>query len=137
MALIPINRNPSLRMLRQFGLIWLVAFGLLAAAAWRRGDTTAAAALGAVAALVPALGWGFPPLLRWVYLAATYATWPIGWVVSHLLLGLVYYGLLTPIGLALRLAGKDLLQRRFDPAASSYWLRRPAPPEKQRYFRQF
>ena len=49
-----------------------------------------------------------------------FAVFPIGWVVSHLLLGVVYFLVLTPIGLTLRALGRDPLERRFDQSASSY-----------------
>ena len=71
-----------------------------------------------------------------------YATWmlmvlPLGWTVSHVLLGLVYFGVITPIGLGLRLLGRDLLGRRADPEASTYWQQRPPSADSRRYMRQF
>jgi hypothetical protein len=52
-------------------------------------------------------------------------------------LAMVYYGIFTPIGLGLRLMGRDPLRRRFDPQARSYWVDRRAPADVKRYFRQF
>jgi hypothetical protein len=66
-----------------------------------------------------------------------YAAYPIGWTISHLLLLIVYYVILTPVGLAMRLAGRDPLDRSPDPAAESYWVRRTPPDSPARYFRQF
>ena len=49
-----------------------------------------------------------------------------------------FVGLLfTPIGLAMRLVGRDPLRRRFDRQASTYWIKRPEQDETGRYFRQF
>jgi hypothetical protein len=62
---------------------------------------------------------------------------PIGWVISHVILAVIYYLVLTPIGLLLRAAGRDLLARRRDPTAESYWIDRGAKPEVERYFRQY
>ena len=50
---------------------------------------------------------------------------------------MVYFLVITPIGLAMRLAGRDLMSRRFDPGAESYWLPHKADKDAGRYFRQF
>ena len=42
-----------------------------------------------------------------MFLGWMYAAFPIGWTISHLLLLAVYYFVLTPVGLALRLTGRD------------------------------
>jgi hypothetical protein len=44
----------------------------------------------------------------------------IGWLNSRILLGLVFYGLLTPISLLMVLLGKRPLQLKFDPKAETY-----------------
>lgn len=72
---------------------------------------------------------------------AVYGAWmragrPAGWVVSRVLLAAVFYGVITPIGLMLRLGGRDLLGLRLDRGASSYWRVR-GPGEGGRYFRQW
>jgi hypothetical protein len=72
-----------------------------------------------------------------------YETWsllflPLAWSVSSLLLVLVYYGVLTPIGLVLRLVGRDPLHREFDRSAASYWVKRDEMAvDPDRYFCQF
>ena len=79
-----------------------------------------------------------PGLMRMVFLGMSYLTWPIGFVVSHVVLALVYYLVLTPIGLLMRLFGYDSMKRRFDPEAPSYWVERPAAGfDIRRYLRQF
>jgi hypothetical protein len=51
---------------------------------------------------------------------------------------LLFFGVVTPIGVAMRLAGRDPLRRRHDPSASSYWiLRRPPGPSPVSMRRQF
>ena len=57
--------------------------------------------------------------------------------VGFVALLLVYYGLVTPIGLVFRLMGRDPLQRRFDRALDSYWIRRRSSLPAKRYFQQF
>lgn len=72
-----------------------------------------------------------------VYRAWMLAALPTGWVVSHVLLGLVYYGVITPIGLFLRLLGRDLLGLRMERGAASYWRERGPGEGAGRYFRQW
>ena len=43
---------------------------------------------------------------------------------NPLLLGLLFFGVFTPLGLLMRLGGRDLMKRRFEPGALSYWVRR-------------
>lgn len=48
-------------------------------------------------------------------------------IVSPVVMGLLYVVGIVPIGLLLRLTGYDPLRRRFDPAASTYWITRTPP----------
>jgi len=48
-----------------------------------------------------------------------------------------YFGLITPLGLVFRLIGRDLLCRRFDPKARSYWVPHQQAKKVERYFQQF
>lgn len=59
-----------------------------------------------------------------------YAAWVafgkgIGWVVSHVIMTLIYFAVLTPIALIMRLFGHDPLRLRPDPGLESYWIDRP------------
>jgi hypothetical protein len=71
-----------------------------------------------------------------VFIGWMVAAYPIGWVLGHVMLGVVFFLVLTPIALVLRAAGRDPLQRRFDTASASYWQERAAS-DRSRYFRQF
>jgi hypothetical protein len=62
---------------------------------------------------------------------------PIGWTVSHLLLGSIFYGVITPIGLLLRASGHDPMMRKFDRNASSYWIDHRTGGDPTSYLRQF
>lgn len=62
----------------------------------------------------------------------------IGKITSPIFLALFYYGLLTPLALAMRIRGKDFLRLRTDRAATSYWIPRVPPgPEPSSLRRQF
>jgi hypothetical protein len=65
------------------------------------------------------------------------AVFPIGWVVSHTVFAAVYFLVITPIGLALRAAGHDPMERKWNPQSATYWKPREEPPAPSRYFRQF
>lgn len=134
MALLELNLAPHRRQLRTFGLAAAVLAGVLAALCWRTAPV-GAMTLAAVAMLSLAVSLLAPGLLRWPFIVATLIAWPLGFVLSWVLLAAVYYGVFTPIGLARRLFG-DSLERTLDPAASTYWKQRPAPRSADSYFRQ-
>ena len=138
MSLISVNRNPSRRQLRQFGILWLVFLGVLGALSYfKSGNHQAAAVFWAVSVLVPIFGWIFPAFMRIVFLALSYAAFPIGFVVSHVILALVFYLVLTPVGLLMRLLGHDPMDRHIDSETESYWTERTDNTEVKRYFHQF
>ena len=78
------------------------------------------------------------PVLKPVYIGWMTFAFALGWVNTRLFLGLFFYLILTPMGLLVRLLGKDLLDERIDRKASSYWKKRdPAPPDPSRFERMF
>lgn len=136
--MIRVEHHPERGQLLIFGLLWLLFFCFWGTSSWwKSGMQWRAAALWAAAFVVPAAGLVWPEFLRRVYLAASYATLPIGIIASSLVLIFIYYGVLTPIGLALRLTGYDPMRRSFDRAANSYWIRRKTDDAPERYFKQF
>jgi hypothetical protein len=59
-------------------------------------------------------------------------------ITSPIILGIMFFGVITPVGWLMRLAGKDLLRMKFDRDAPSYWIRREPPgPDKASLKRQF
>ena len=136
MSLIRINRNPNRRQLLVFGAAWLGVLGIAGCASWLRGRHPAADVLWALAVCVPLVGLGFPAVLRYAYLGLSYATYPIGFVVSYLVLAFAYFLVLTPIGLAMGLFRYDPLSRKFDPEAKSYWTPRDKTKTVESYFNQ-
>ncbi|MEW5977283.1 MAG: SxtJ family membrane protein [Acidobacteriota bacterium] len=137
--MIEINRNPSLSELRQFGLLWLPLFFIVAAGLfWFRWQAPLPALIASGAAV---LSWAVtaaaPQRMRPVYVGWMRAAYPVGWLIAHLLLSVIYFVILTPIGLVMRLSGRDALQRRFDRGAASYWTPRPTQATMKSYFRQF
>jgi hypothetical protein len=125
------------RTLRQFAGLWVVVFAALAC--WQylgRGHQTAATLLAVLAVGVGLPGLAWPAFIRPVFTTATAVTYPIGWVVSHLVLGALYYGVFTPVALWFRLTGRDALARRKRPDLSSHWVPKATPADVRSYFRQ-
>jgi hypothetical protein len=139
MALLPFNANPTRRELRQFASLWLpLSCVAVAAVLWKAGFSNATS--GVVAATGAALGivgWLRPDLFRPIFVAWLAAAYPIGWVVSHVVLAILYFGVLTPIGLTLRLFGRDPMTRRWDRDATTYWTPHRGSTDDSAYFRQY
>lgn len=124
--------------LRRFGLVVGGVFALLGSwAAWR-GKSIAPWLLTPGAVLF-VLGVLLPVSLRRIYLVWMSIALVLGLIVSTLLLTGFFYFVVTPVGLAARLFGKDFLNRRFEPHRDSYWIRRTPSPgaAKRNYEQQF
>lgn len=123
--------------LRQFGLMSLVVFG--GWAAWRAytGRVDAMTyGLGAAGGGLGLVGLAAPTLLRPVFTAWMAAAFPIGWVVSRVVLAALYYLVFTPIAIVFKVIGRDPLHRR-KPTTATFWLPKPAPSSSSQYFKQF
>jgi hypothetical protein len=148
MALVQINWRPDRNELRKFGFISVVAFGCLGAWLFFRASIFGISLSPQTAKIAAYVCWALaggslagsltvPEALRPLYVTLTAVSLPIGFVVSHLLMAVVFYGLLTPIALFFKIVGRDALQRRLEPSAKSYWQTRSVVEDRARYFRQF
>jgi TRAP-type C4-dicarboxylate transport system permease small subunit len=139
MALIELKLDPTRRELRIFGLVLFpVFFALVGLMTWKIvGSLQAAVIIWSVALGITLVGLASLTFMRAVYVGWMYAAYPIGWTISHVMFATVYYLLITPIGLTMRLAGRDLLKLRLDRSSRSYWIRRKPAEDLDRYFRQF
>ena len=135
--MIAIQWNPSTKQLRQFAGIWFPAFCALVG--WSIGHKTghwSEVEIGWVlAGLLSVGGLVLPALIRPIFVGLILLTFPIGWVVSHLLLGLIFYGVVTPIGLILRISGHDPLQLK-KPGGNTVWKTSVGKTDATRYLRQ-
>jgi len=138
MAVLEINWNPSDKQLRQFALLLAAMLaGLTGWLIWKSHPPVWAAAAGAAAAVAGASGVFRPRLMRAVYVGWMVAVFPLGWLISHLLLAAIYYLVITPIGMLMRWCGYDPMQRRQDRQATTYWQARQENDDPQRYFKQY
>jgi len=136
-AMISVQWNPERKQLRQFAGIWFPAF--CAFVGWIVGKKTGhwggVELAWMVCGAVALAGFIFPPLIRPVFVGLILLTYPIGWVVSHLLLGAIFYLLFLPIGLVLRWTGHDPLQLR-PPVGNSLWRTPVGKTDPASYLRQ-
>jgi len=133
-----INTDRSPRELRLFALGWIVLIGVVGAMIWRHsGSTDYSVLVWTGGGAIGVAGLVAPAVIRPVYLALAYGTFPIGWTVLHFLMAVVYFIIVSPTGLLLRLTGRDPLQLKRDRSVESFWLDRKVPTDKGRYFRQF
>ena len=135
--MIDIQWNPKKKQLRQFAGIWFPAFcGLIG---WivgaKSGHWGAVQAAWVVCGVQALLGVCFPAAIRPVFVGLILLTYPIGWVVSHLLLGAIFYLLFLPIGLVLRITGHDLLQLK-PPPGNTLWKTPVGKTDPASYLRQ-
>lgn len=145
--MIELDWNPNRDTLRRFGWIAVAGFSFFALLAWKEwllfalglgGARTTVAALFATLALLS----GFfslvaPRANRPIYLGLALLSFPIGFVLSYVIMGFLFYGLITPVGLFCRLLGRDTMKRRFEPDAASYWSDCRPERSKESYFKQF
>ena len=131
------KNKSDIKQLRNFGL--MVAGIFAAIGLWPaliRGDDPRLWALVLASLLV------IPALVVPMSLGSVYRGWMtvgyvLGWINTRAILGVIFYGLFTPIGMVRRfLLAKDSMHRRFEPEADTYRVvRQPRPSSHMR--RQF
>src|SRR5262249_39911540 len=129
-----ISWHPSNKMLRQFGLLGLGVFGLLGF--WQyfqHHHHVAGTIIGGLGLVLGGLGALHPRSLKPIFVGWMVVAFPIGWVVSHLLLGAVFFGLILPMALVFKLVGRDALMRRPQPGRATYWLPKLQPADAGNY----
>ena len=122
---------------RVFAVCQLALAGLVAWWLSSRGYSTFATGLVCVSAVVAVVGLVKPRWTAPLYAAWMLAAFPIGWVMSYVVASVVYFVVVTPIGLIARAVGRDAMGRSFDPDTHTYWRETPNADEPKQYFRQF
>lgn len=114
---------------RSFGLVFTVVFVLVGLWPVFFGGAARYWALG-IAAVFLIASFARPALLAPLNRIWTKFGLLLSRVVNPIVMGLLFYSTITPIGLVMRLFGKDPLRLRFEPEAASYWIERepPGPP---------
>ncbi len=142
MSMVHVNWHPDARELRKFGLTVLIGLGLVGALLWcgfwpfGEPNARAATVVWVVGAVIGGLGLtGMPVALPgyWLWMSIAFV---MGNIMSRVVLTLFYVGIILPIGLVMRLIGRDKLQLR-RPRGSSCWCDVEQPADRARYRRQF
>jgi hypothetical protein len=128
--------RPDAGELRRFAIAMLIGFFVLGAvpAWWARGIGTGTVVLWGIgvslagAAFIPGFG-------RIAYLAVYLPTSIIGYVVSQVMLTLMFFLVVTPLAIILRWQGKDVLQRRRKNKPE--WMPVKGVKNEESYYRQF
>ena len=143
MKLVELNWNPTPRQLKQFGVAAAIFLPLIGWLVTGKPRTLAEAKLPLLGGLAVAgvalaiIALVKPAVIRPLFIGVSLITLPIGLVVGELVLLVVFFGVFLPIGLIMRIVGRDALQRQLDRGAKSYWQPKAQPNSSSRYFQQF
>ena len=125
---------------RSFGLLFGAVFALLAAYGWFFKGWSLMIVLSLVVAALAFVLLGFvaPKVLKplnWLWFQLGQL---LGKIVSPVVLGAIFFLLLTPVSLVTRLFGRDELRLKRKASQTSYWLDRAPPgPEPESFKNQF
>lgn len=138
MAILDRQLNPSRGELRRFGALLGGFLGVIGGIVlWRADSITAASVIWSIGIVTSAVYYAVPPLQLPIFRGWMYAVFPIGWLISHAALSAVYYLVLTPMGLFMRVLRYDPMKRNFRADQVSYWVAYDPATKPKRYFRQF
>lgn len=129
---------PTDRMLRQFSGLWIAFFaGIAALQEFHHHRHTLAIVLAALAVTLGPLGLVWPRVMKPVFIGWMALVYPIGWIVSRVILSTLFYLMFTPVAFVFQLMGRDALVLKRQPQATSYWLPKPRAQDSSQYLRQF
>ena len=113
-------KEPSSRDLNVLALLFLVIPSVIGSyTAFWKGSSNGYVWIAA--GIVLALSRIIPPLFRGIYRVWFGFSIVLGFFVSRLILTMVFWFIITPMALIMRVIGKDPMERKFDPNAGSYW----------------
>jgi len=117
--------DTSEKRLRQFGITVGAVF--LALTLWmflKQYPILFQYLLGIIGILLMVIGISCSSVLRRIYKVWMGIAFAMGLIVSRILLVIIFYLVLTPIGLTARLFGKDFLDIRVKKVQDSHWIKR-------------
>jgi hypothetical protein len=123
---------------RHFGLAFGCVFAALAAWAVWKHNVAAGWTMGGLSILFFISALLFARVLHPLNVAWGYVGLLLNKIVSPIAMGAIFFIVVTPVALAMRARGRDVLQRRFDRQRRSYWMdRNPPGPKIANFPRQF
>jgi hypothetical protein len=125
------------RDLRRFGITMCIALAVLAALLFWRGKGIYLY-LGLLSPVFLILGLAAPVVLRPVHRAWMSLAYVLGWVMTRVILSLLFFLGVTPVGLLGRLLGKKFLDVGMQDARETYWIARDQKDsDPSRYEKQY
>ena len=119
--------------IRNFGFIFFVVFALIGGVLLYKGRALGYGSFG-LGVLFLVFGVWAPGPLRPFYKMWMGLSLVLGFFMSRFILCIVFYLVLSPIGVLMRVFGKDILDQRWDKGASSYWIKKKKKPfDKKQY----
>jgi RsiW-degrading membrane proteinase PrsW (M82 family) len=129
---------PDDRMLRQFAALWIAFFAAFAVAQeFQHHRHVLVLVLGILAATVGPIGLVWPRAIKPIFVGWMVLVFPIGWAISHAILGILFYLMFSPVALLFRIIGRDALALKPRRNFASYWSLKRKPKDKSEYLRQF
>jgi hypothetical protein len=123
--------------IRTFAITMFIALSILGGLLlWRKGEFGLIFCFAALAFL--AFGLSYPQILYPVYRGWMTIARVLGFVMTHLILTLVYYLVFTPTGLLMRVFNKTPLEFKLEPDSQTYWRSKAkTEPSFNRYEKMF
>ena len=121
------QREPSNRDLTILALLFLIIPGLIGLylVFWKGSES---GYIWMIVGAVLAVSRLIRPLFKTIYSLWLGFSVILGYFISRALLTIIFFLVLTPTGLIMRLVGKDPMERKWDPEAKSYWIKREEDP---------
>lgn len=121
---------------RKFGFFFTFVFGLAAAFSYKSANMSLAyafiaASLSLLVITVVKHDAVLPLNKLWMQFGVL-----LGMVVSPIVLGVIFFGVFTPIATLMRISGRDELRLKCDPTAS-HWISRSDPIKSESFKNQF
>lgn len=129
-----VNWCPTDPQLRQFGLACVVA---LPAIAWGLGlSGPKVITLVMIGMLLSVAGLVVPRMLKPLFLLLSLVASPIGMILGELSMLVIYFAIVFPIGLLLRMLHRVPLELNLDRDRKSYWTSKECAKDVTTYYRQ-
>jgi hypothetical protein len=129
-----IEQTATRKELRQFGLLVGAVFTVIGL--WPlvfRGEPLRLWAIG-IGFLLIVCGGIVPSILRPIHKAWMWVGHILGWINTRILLGIVFYALVTPIAIVHRFMGKNTMRQGFAESSTTYRVTRsPRPVSHMKY----
>lgn len=112
---------------RSFGVVFSVFFALLGIYSWENNTQKTHLIFWGLSLLVGTLAISKASILSpfnrvWIKFGEV-----LHQLFNPVILGIVFFGMILPFGLVMRLAGRDVLCKKVDKSISSYWISRHSP----------